>query len=195
MTTENIFNLAKNGKLGRDLDLKGYCVSAAIDACFTAHSVPVEVYDANYTAVMNGEIDNEGAATDRFYELLGSLAFKSSSPEELNQQPYYFADLEELRADLGELRNQATILLDTTNSNGMHSVGLKPAGDNPDEWQIVGAHQLVASLSAGKPMDVTGMITPNIINTEQVWEYLRANNPPDIERQTALIFPPEPHLS
>lgn len=191
MTTENLLNLAQKGKLGQSIDFEGYCVSAAIDACFDTHNVPVEVYKANHAAVMKDEINNEGKATDRFYELLASLAFRDPSPKEFKTPQYCFNNLDELRADLREIRrDRSTILLDV--NDGFHSVGLKPVGDNPDEWQIVGAHQIIAAATEGEPIDVHGISKPKTVSTEQVWEYLRAENSPNAEQQTASIFPPEP---
>ncbi|MDB5162711.1 MAG: hypothetical protein JWO54_204 [Candidatus Saccharibacteria bacterium] len=166
MTTENLYNLAEAGKLGRSLNFEGYCLSAAIDSCFNNHSVPLEVYEANQLAVTENEIGNEGIATDTFYQLLGRLAFKDGSPEAFMAVPYYLTNLEELQTDLSELRGNATILLDT--HNGAHSVGLKPVGNNYDDWQIVGTHQIVAAAVEGEALDVQGMITPEIMKTEQV---------------------------
>ncbi len=190
MTTQNLFHLAKAGKLGQSLSFEGYCVSAAIDACFESHDVPTEVYEANRTAVEEGELGNEGSATDRFYELLGSLAFMATHPEEFRAVPYYFNNLEELRTDLEELRGNSTILLGV--NDDLHSVGLKPIGDNPDKWKIVGTHQLIAVKSLCGPMDVQDILEPETITTSQVWDYLVANNSHEAGQQTALIFPPEP---
>lgn len=190
MTTQNLLLLAKTEKLGQSLKFEGYCMSAAIDACFVTHAVPVEVYEANRAAVAAGEISNEGPATDSFYELLGSLAFKIPQAEEFVALPYYFTSLDELSADLKELRGKSTILLDL--KDDQHSVGLKPIGDNPDEWQIVGEHQIIAVKSLGGPMDVQGIIEPKTITTEQVWKYLVSNNSPEASQQTAQVFPPEP---
>jgi hypothetical protein len=133
MTAQNLYRLAEAGRLGQSLFFEGYCVSAAIDACFKTQDVPEEVYVANQDAVAEGDIGQEGKATDRFYELLGSLVFKANSAENFIALPYYFANLEELRSDLAELRGNATILLDV--NDGLHSVGLKPVGNNADEWR------------------------------------------------------------
>lgn len=190
MTSHNLFHLAEAGQLGQSLGFEGYCISAAIDACFIVQDVPAAVYKANMTAVAEGEIGQENKATDRFYELLGSLAFKDSAPKGFMSVPYYFTDLHELQADLTELRGKSTILLDV--NDGKHSVGLKPVGENADEWSIVGTHQIVAVTLKGEPIDVQCMIEPEIITTAQVWDYLVANNSPGAERQIALVFPPEP---
>ena len=190
MTAQNLFCLAKKGLIGQSPSFEGYCVSAAIDACFDIQDVPVAVYSANIAAFAKGELGREGKATDRFNELLGSLAFRDSSEVDFVPLPYYFASLKEFQTDLAELRNKKTILLDV--NDGLHSVGLKPVGDNAAEWQIVGTHQIVAAASKGKRLDVQCMTEPEIMTTEQVWNYLLANNLPGAEQQTAIVFPAEP---
>ncbi len=190
MTAENMYNLAKDGLLGRQLSFEGYCVSAAIDACFASRNVPIAVYAANHEAVAAGEIGHEGRATDKFYDMLGSYVFEDSSPEDFMSVPYNFTSLDDLRTDLAELRGKATILLDV--EDGQHSVGLKPVGDNLDEWQIVGTRQIIAVAMHNRPLDIQGIITPETITTEQVWQYLQVNNSPEVEQQSAVIFPPEP---
>lgn len=190
MTVENIYNLAKNSQLGQSLGFEGYCITAAIDACFVSHDIPAIVYASNLAAVSAGEIGQEGNVTDVFYELLGSLAFKDPSPQDFMSTPYYFTSLKELRTDLAELRGKATILLDV--NDGQHSVGLKPVGDNPDEWCIVGTHQIIAVEMDDSPLDIQGIIEPETITTKQVWEYLQANNSPEAAQQTTVVFPLEP---
>lgn len=190
MTVENVHSLAKSGQLGNDLFFEGYCLSMAIDACFDTQDVPLAVYSANHVAVAAGEIGQEGIAADDLYELLGALVFKDTSPKDFNVQSYYFTSVDELRTDLTELRGTRTILLDV--EDGRHSVGLKPAGDNPDEWQIVGTHQIIAIKTDDSLLDIQCMAEPETITTEQVWEYLAANNSPEAQEYTALIFPPEP---
>ena len=189
MTAFNLYNFAKSGRLGENGDFPGYCVAGAIDACFDLRDVPLEVYTANEEAVAKSEVGGEGESTDNLYRLLGALVFKSEHPSEFSAIPYYFSSLEELRTDLEELRNKATILLDV--NDGLHSVGLKPIGDNRDEWQMVGTDQIVAVMFEDG-LDVQCMAEPETITTEQVWEYLCSNNSPQAEQQSALVFPPEP---
>ena len=190
MTTENLYNLAETSKLGQNVSYAGYCIAAAVDSSFNRIKVPLAVYEANQVAYVEGEVGQEGEATDKFYHLLGRLAFEDEDPASFMHIPYYFTTLEELVKDLSKLRGKKTILLDTCDQT--HSVGLKPVGDNPDNWQIVGTHQIVAVQRIGEPIEFQGMIKPETITTEQVWEYLLANNSPDATIQTAMIFPVEP---
>lgn len=191
MTEKNLFKLAQAGDLGTEkLTFPGFCLAASIDACFMEKDVPLEVYLANKDADTAGEIGCEGEATDRLYNLLAELVFAAEKPEEFVAQPYFFTTEEEMRTDLLELRGKATVLLDT--EGGKHCVGLRPYGDNPNEWQIVGIHQVIAVKPVGQPINVQCLIEPRVITTEQVWEYLCSNNPPDVKTPTALIFPAEP---
>jgi hypothetical protein len=186
MTSENLFHLAETGKLGQRMDFGGYCMPAAIDSCFEHYNVPLEVYEANRLCFDQDMIERDGDVTEELYQLIAQLAFKSTDPELY----YYFNNLEELRTDLSELRGHKTILLDTNDAK--HSVGLKPFGKDPDEWQIVGSHQIIAAKTNFETLDVQCMAEPEVIATEQVWEYLLANNSPDIMQQTAIVFPAEP---
>lgn len=190
MTAFNMYRLAETGQLGQSMFFGGYCTSAAIDACFNTHDVPVEVYAANRAAVTEGELGREGVATDKFYELLGSLAFNDSSAVNFAALLYYFTNLEEFKTDLAALRHKATVLLDT--NDGLHSVGLKPVGVDANKWKIVGTHQIVAVEFEDGPLDVQCMVEPETISTEEVWEYLLSNNSPGAKQQTALVFPAEP---
>lgn len=189
MTAQNLLNLAESGALGReDLHFSGYCIAAGIDACFEKRDVPVEVYAANRTGAET-ELGQGGEASNRLFSLLGELVFKGSDPEEFAQD-YWFTTFEEMQTDLAELRGGATILLDI--EDGKHSVGLKPVGEDPDKWQLVGIHQIIAVASLDGTVEVQGLAEPETITTEQVWEYLISHNSPERKKRTALVFPAEP---
>lgn len=189
MTSQNMYRLAEAGRLGQSPNFGGYCVSAAIDACFDRRDVPLKVYNANLLAFNNGEIGHESTYTDNYYQLLGSLVFGDKKPQEFAATPYVFGSYSELRTDLQGLRDTATVLLDV--EDGRHSVGLKPYGNIPDEWQIVGSHQIIAVAHAGK-LDIQCLIEPEPVTTKQVWDYLRQNNSLKNVSRTGLVFPPEP---
>ncbi|HUP26606.1 MAG TPA: hypothetical protein VM124_03120, partial [Candidatus Limnocylindrales bacterium] len=158
MSIKNLFELASSGALGlEELHFPGNCMSAAIDAVFETRSVPAEVYEANRIAAAT-ELGAEGDASDQLYHLLGSLVFEKPNPEDFFPQDYWFTNLDELEADLAELRGNATILLDT--EDGKHSVGLKPIGEDPDKWQIVGIHQIIATKSLDGPVEVQCLAEP-----------------------------------
>lgn len=191
MTSQNLFELAKSGQLGTDkLDFPGYCLAAAIDATFDRVDVPVEVYRANQAAVASGEMGSEASATDTFYNLLGQLVFDDPDPATFDARSCSFSTIDELRDDLGGLRNKSTILLDV--EGGKHVVGLKPVGENSETWQSTGLHQIVAAQTVGQPVEVQCLLEPETITTEQVWSLLRANNPAETDVYTGLVFPPEP---
>ncbi len=193
MTTQNMFELARNGEIDcRGLQFPGYCTAGAIDACFDTLIVPVEVYKANGAAALT-ELGTNGPATDKFYNLLGELVFKDPNPEEFTFTEFWFTTLSEFKADLQELRDKATILLDL--KGGTHCAGLKPVGEHPDSWQIVGVLQIIAVSSPDGPVEVQKVAEPETLTTEQVWDYMLQNNPPDCVKYNALVFPPEPTQS
>ena len=188
MTSENLFHLAETGKLDHRWDFGGYCLAAAIDSCFNHHNVPLEVYEANRLCFDENMVERDENTTDELYQRIAQLAFKSTDPELY----YYFDSIEELRTDLLELRGRKTILLDTNDAK--HSVGLKPFGEDLNTWQVVGLDQIVAAQDQAnfEISDVQYMAKPAVVTTDQVWEYLLANNSPGTTQQTAIVFPAEP---
>lgn len=191
MTVQNMERLARKGYLGHHLGFNGFCLAAAIDACFEVRCVPRSVYGANFAAVAAGEMGNEGVLTQEFYEALGRTVFGCADPQDFAPDPYGFSDREELVRDLAELRGRATVVLDT--NDGQHSVGLKPHDGDGDLWTIVGTHQLVAIAVQGKKqLIVQGVVDPQPVTPAQVWSYLIEQNPQTQGALSALVFPPEP---
>lgn len=189
MTAQNFYELARSETISKGGPLfEGYCMPAAIDACFTEHDVPPWVYEASYLALKADGAGGTGSATDEMLRLMGQLIFGVDDPR-FRPTVYTFSSEKDLYEDLAEIRKIGTILLDVNDE--IHSVGLKPHGNNPDEWQIVGTHQVIAVSYNGK-LDVQCIVEPEILTTGDVWKYLVGNNPPETESYTALVFPPEP---
>lgn len=192
MTVQNFANLVEAGELGHDINMAGYCMAAALDSYFTVRDVPLSVYQANYKAFAAGEIGQEGAGTDKLYELIGALVFGVDNPKDFEPVPYYFTNLQEFRDDVTQLRGKATILLDIVKEDGAHSVGLMPVAGSTCEWRITDTDDIVVVGCSDGTLQYQGMKTPEYMTTEQVWEYLCTNNPPDAEAQYAQAFPLEP---